>query len=117
MRERVLDGESGSKKYTHNTFQDELLNIMVKQLLRKKLYDVNNSKMFSTMCDEYSDVWNKQQLSFCVQWVDEDINSNKDFLGFYEIPNIQSNTIVSAVKDTLIRFNLPFIIRPTWTNV
>ena len=73
---------------------------MSKQLLREKLYDVNRSRMFSLMCREYTDVSNKQQLSMC-------LNSHEDFLGFYELPNIASDTIVSAIKDSLILFNLP----------
>ena len=64
--------------------------------------------MFAVMCDENTDISNKQQLSFCIRWVDEALNSHEDFLGFYEIPNIRSDTIVSAMKDTFIRFNLPF---------
>ena len=99
IRERITSGVDGTKKYTHNEYQDELLNIMASQVLRKKLYDINNSKMFAVMCDEYTDISNKQQLSFCVRWVDEAFNSHEDFLGFYEIPNIRSDTIVSAMKD------------------
>ena len=108
IRERITSGVDGTKKYTHNEYQDELLNIIASQVLRKKLYDINNRKMFAVMCDEYTDISNKQQLSFCVRWVDEALNSHEDFLGFYEIPNIRSDTIVLAMKDAFTRFNLPF---------
>ena len=81
---------------------------MASQVLRKKLYDINNSKMFAVVCDEYTDISNKQQLSFCVRWVDEALNSHEDFLRFHEIPNVRSDTIVSAMKDAFTRFNLPF---------
>ena len=102
-----MSQESRTKKYNHNDFQDEILNIMAKQLLRKKLYDVNNNKMYTSMCDEYSDVSNKQQLSIYVRWVDEDLNPHGYFLGFYEVLNIKSKTVVSAIKDAFVRFNLP----------
>ena len=52
--ERMTSNNPGSKRYTHHDFQDELLNIMPKQLLRKKLYDVNDRNMYSLMCDEYT---------------------------------------------------------------
>jgi len=42
-----------------------------------------------------------------VRWVDESLNPHEDFLGFFEIPNIKSDTIVSAMKDVFIRCNLP----------
>ena len=45
------------------------------------------------MCDEYTDVSNKQQLSMCVRWIDDSLNPHEDFLGFYELPNIASYTI------------------------
>ena len=70
------------------------------------VYDVNRSRMFSLMCDEYTDVSNKQQLSMCVRWIDDSLNPHEDFLGFYELPNIASDTIVSAIKDSLTRFRL-----------
>ena len=50
--------EHGSLSIHHN-YQNYLINIMSKQLLRKNLYDVNRSRMFSLMCDEYTDVSNK----------------------------------------------------------
>ena len=53
------------------------------------------------MCDEYKDISNKEQLSFCVRRVDNDLNAHEHFLGYYQIPNIQSNTIVEVIKDSL----------------
>ena len=105
--ERLQSKIPGKKRYTHHDFQDELLTIMSNQLLRKKLYDVNSNKFYSIMCDEYTDISNKEQLSFCVRWVDNELNAHEDFLGYYEIPNIKSDTIVRVIKDSLIRFNLP----------
>ena len=107
VKERIMSQESGTKRYNHHDFQDKILNIMAKQVLRKKLYDVNNSKMCASMCDEYTDVSNKQQLSICMRWVDEDLNPHQNFLGFYEVPIINSETVVSTIKDAFIRFNLP----------
>ena len=96
-----------SKCYTHHDFQNELLQIMSNQVLRKKIADVKNSNFYSIMCDEYTDMSNKEHLSVYVRWVDSELNVSEDFLGYYEIPNIKSNTIVSAIKDALLRFDLP----------
>ena len=74
---------------------------------KKKLYDVNRSRMFSLICDENTDVSNRQKLSMCVRCIDDSLNPQEDFLGFYELPNIASDTIVSAIKDYLTCFNLP----------
>ena len=32
--------------------------------------------------------------------------SSEDFLGYYELPNIKSDSIVGAIKDSLVRFKL-----------
>ena len=40
-----------------------------------------------------------------VIWIDDSFNPHEDFLGFYELPNIVSDTIVSAIKDSLTLFN------------
>ena len=63
--------------------------------------------MFSLMCDAYTDASNKQQLSICVGWIDDSLNPHEDFLGFYDLPNIASDTTVSVIKDSLTSFNLP----------
>ena len=43
----------------------------------------------------------------CVRWIDDSLNPREDLLGFYELPNIASDTFASAINDSLTRFNLP----------
>ena len=81
--ERLTSTREHGCLYVHHNYQNDLINIMSKQLLRKKLYDVNRTKMFSLMCDEYTDVSNKQQLSICRRWIDDSLNPHEDFLGIY----------------------------------
>ena len=80
---------------------------MTNKVLWAKLNAIRQSKYFSDICDEYSDVSNKEQLSFCVRWIEENLKVIEDFLGYYELPNIQSDTIVAAIEDSVIRFELP----------
>ena len=68
------------------------------------MYD---SKFILIMCDEYTDISNKEQLSFCVRRVDNDLNAHKDFLGYYQITNILSNAIVEVIEGSLILMSLP----------
>ena len=37
------------------------------------------------------------------------MDDDEDFFEYYQIPNIKSDTVVSAIKDVLIRFELPLI--------
>ena len=61
---------------------------------------------FSIICDEYMDIYNKEQPMFCLRWLDESLNEQEDFLGFFEPPNIKSDTIVSAIRDILMRMQI-----------
>ena len=55
------------------------------------------------MADEGTNISNLEQLSFCARTVDDDLNVNNNFLRFYEIDNIKSETVVKAIKDILVR--------------
>ncbi len=35
-----------------------------------------------------------------------ELEVNEDVVGFYQIPNINADTIVATIKDTLLRFDL-----------
>ena len=42
----------------------------------------------------------------CLRTVSDDLETQKDFLGFYELNDIKSDSIVHAIKDVLLRSNL-----------
>ena len=93
-------------KYTHHDIQNELLNIMASNVLRVKILTIRARKFYSLMADEGTDISNIEQLSFCVRSVDDDFNVSEDFIGFYELTNIKSETIVNAIKDIVLRCHL-----------
>lgn len=102
-----LQGVRGDKtKYTHTDYQNELLSIMANQAISKILDSVRENGYFALACDEYTDVSNKEQLAICVRSVDSNLDAREDFLGFYEVDDIGSNTIVATIKDALIRMQL-----------
>ena len=76
---------------------------MSKHVLIKKVDIIRKNGFFAIMCDEYTDVSNKEQFSFCIRTVNEQLIVDEAFLGYYEIANIKSETIV---KDILLRFGL-----------
>ena len=55
---------ANNRKFTHQDYQNELLNLMAHDVLRTKLNAIKQSKFYNSMCDEYTDVANKEQLSF-----------------------------------------------------
>jgi len=42
----------------------------------------------------------------CFRYVSNELEVNEDDVGFYQIPNINADTIVAMIKDTLVKFYL-----------
>ena len=97
--------EKKQNKFTSPHIQNEVLNIMSNSVVRK-LLDSIRGNIYSIMADEYTDVSNKEQFTFCIRWVTDGLEVMEKFLGFYEIPNINSGTLVSVIKDIFIRYHL-----------
>ena len=97
--------EPGQYKYMHNDIQNELIGLMAKQALAKKLESICLSKFFGIIADEYTDISNKDLLCMCFWWINNP-RVHEDFVGYYELPDIKSDTIVIAIKDSLIRMQL-----------
>ena len=58
----------------------------------------------------YTDINNKEQPTISVRWVDNELQQHENFLGFYEIPNIESGTIASAKKILSLDFGCRFLV-------
>ena len=63
---------------------------------------------FSNICYEYTDISNKeQQLRICSRWVDKELEAHEDLFGFCNVTQtLGSETIVSAIKDVLLKLQL-----------
>ena len=64
---------------------------------------------FSIIWDEYIDISNKEQLTICIRWVDKELEAHEDFFGVYNVPDIGAETIVSAIKDVLLKLQLSIV--------
>ena len=90
-------------KYTHSDVQNELFDLMAQQVLREKLKEVREHDFFAIMAEEYTDISNLEQLSMCLRTVTDDLEIEENFLGFYELNDIKSDSIVHAIKDIILR--------------
>ena len=100
-----LQGQIGDK-YTHDNMQNELLDIMASQVLQEKRSAIRERNFSSLVADEGTDISNIEQLSLCIRSVDDNFEVSEDFVGFYELSNIKSETIVNSIQDILIRCQL-----------
>ena len=79
---------------------------MVRQMLLSNLMTIEKNRYFAIMADEYTDKGNKEQLTFCVRTVAGSPELAEEFLRFYELENIKSDTIVGVIKDIMVRLNI-----------
>ena len=98
--------ERKTNKYTSPEIQNEMIQIMALNILRKISANIRNSSYFIIMADEAIDASNKEQFVICLRSVDDDFEVHEEFIGLYEIDNLTANTLVAAIKDTLLRMNL-----------
>ena len=78
---------------------------MAKQVLAKKFKSIRSIKFFGIIADKYTDISDKELLSMCFRWI-KDLRVHEDFVRYYELPDIKSDTIVIVIKDSLIRMEL-----------
>ena len=48
----------------------------------------------------------KSNCHFVCVKIEENLKAREDFLGYFELPDIQSDTIAAAIKDSMICFEL-----------
>lgn len=98
-------GRSGYK-WTSHDIQNEIIDLLGKSVLRKVLASIKKTEHFSIMVDETSDSSIHEQVSFCIRTVDDSLIINEDFIGLYETPNTESQTLFSILKDVFARLDL-----------
>ena len=85
----------------------ELLTIMSHQVVNQLLLSIREN-IYSTICDEYTSCSNKEFLTFCLRWLNNNLDVIEHFLDFSKIPDIKSITIMSVIKDIIIILQLEF---------
>ena len=100
--------ERKEDRYTSHDIQNEIIAIMANHIICDLVSEIRGG-FFSVICDEYTDISNKEQLTTCIQWVDKELETHKDYLGFYNVPDTGAATIVLAVKDMLLKLQLSLV--------
>ena len=87
-----------------------MIKLMGNELLHQLLVQIWESTWFAILADETGDIANHEQLSCSIRWVTKDYDIHEDFIGLVHVPRITSEVITSAIKDILIRCNLPLTL-------
>ena len=94
------------EKYTHPDSHNESLKVMSFSILREIASNIQNGIYYTIMANEITDVSNNEQFVLCLRSVHDDLVPHKDLICLYNVPNICTNTLVSCIRDALIRMNL-----------
>ena len=81
--------------------------IMAHFMLKIILSSVKQSKYFTVIVDEATDVSFKEQVSICIRYVSSDtLAIHENFAGLYETGNTTAETLTLLIKDAMCRFGL-----------
>ena len=97
-----------TNKYTSHEMQNEIIKVMAMNVLRTITSSLQTSLFVTLMMDETTDISNKEQVTFTIRWVSENLEVNEEFVGLYEVPAIDAETLAAVAKDTFTRLNLSF---------
>ena len=89
--------ESKIAKYTSPTIQNEIINLISKQIINSNL----PSKFYAIICDETMDLSRKEMLALCLRKVDDDLNVHENFFGFYRAKIQSADGIFNLIKSVL----------------
>ena len=95
-----------NEKYTCAEVQNEMLQIMALSILRDISQNIKNYVYYSIMADETTDVSNREQCVLVFRDVGDDLVAHEDFIGFYKVDSIDSDTLTKTIEDCLLRMNL-----------
>lgn len=93
----VLEGSGKRNKYTSPIIQNRIIESCNTIIIRKIVNKVNQSKCFSVLADETTDISTKVQLAICVRYMSDDLIIHEDFLQFIEIENLTGDALANSI--------------------
>ena len=73
--------EMKEDRYKSHDIQNEIIAIVANHAIRDLVSEIRGG-FFSIICDEYTDISNKEQLTICIRWVGKELEGHEDFLRF-----------------------------------
>ena len=105
--ENHLKTRSKRETYLSATIQNDLLKCCYQVINESLIKEVKASKIFALILDEASDISNKEQLSFCLRFVDSSNDIREEFLKSIHCDvGITGRDFFEAVTNTLSEFGL-----------
>ena len=79
---------------------------MSSHILRNLSKKIRDTGSFTLMCDECTDISNKEQLTICLRWLDQNLHDHENFIGLYQADDITADTLTDSIKDALLQLQI-----------
>ena len=94
--------------YMHHNVQNELLELMAKEVLNKNIMKkIQEAQFFTLMCDETTDISNQEQAVICIRTVNDKFENREDFIELQQLESTTSESIFTMLNEVLNHFELP----------
>ncbi len=85
---------------------NEILTIFSLHVRRELISGIHKTPFYSIIGEETTDVSHKEQMSINFRYVDDELVINETFLGYYDTPATDSETLLAVILDVLTRLDL-----------
>lgn len=90
-----------------DTIQNEVIQLFACAIQSEIVSRAANSPFYGLTADGTTDASNTEQFSLMLQYVDDNMETHSDFLGFYSAPDSSGETLFMCVRDVFLRLNVP----------
>ena len=90
-------------KYMSPEIVNKCIILMSNCVVIRILNNINDAKFFGILSDETRDVLNKEKLTTCTRWVDDQLDIHEDFIGLECVEQTDAKSLCLAIKYVHIR--------------
>ena len=110
----VLRNAPSNCQLTSPGVQKDLINCCAKETTNLLLQDLGDGH-FAILADEYSDVYQQEQMALCLRYVDKKGRVVERFLGIVHVEDTTALTLKTAIGSLLLDHGLSFsMVRGQW---
>ncbi|XP_075425226.1 zinc finger MYM-type protein 1-like [Ascaphus truei] len=96
-----------NQNFTSAEIQYEIIGLMSHEIISLITKDVNQGSMYYSVIIDSIQNSDTQQLSLCLRYLDSDMQSQEDFIGFLEPMEETGTSAANLILDLLARHSLP----------
>lgn len=93
-------------KFTDHKIQNELIELMSKQVINHIVKEIQQAKYFSIMIDETTDISKLEQVSLVIRYTDDQLNVHERFMGFQRTTAMTGEALFYLLLEWLKKLDL-----------